>query len=277
MFLLNDELAQTVTKIINTSLDIDKSFNSSRIRPLIKPNLDQDILTNYRPVSNLPFISKIKAVDVRIESHMKTNDLHILLTESSILQKLHFWKSIMTFSTHLINTLWQSLWWLISQTHSTLLIMKMRIHRLENHFGIAAKPLSCTKSYLSDRFQTVCINSELSRPVLMKYRVSQGSVLGSKNYTMYTKHVGAIRRTHELDNHFYADDAQLYLSFKSVNAISIEETIDRVQTCLMDIYQHADTQCRENRTNSILIRSYRSSSLQHFGESRQFWNYLDSR
>ncbi len=56
--------------------------------------------------------------------------------------------------------------------HATL------VRRLEHHFGISGRPLT-------DRYQTVCVNGELSTPVHMEYSVPQGSVLGPKNYVMY--------------------------------------------------------------------------------------------
>ncbi|XP_053395657.1 uncharacterized protein LOC123525778 [Mercenaria mercenaria] len=70
--------------------------------------------------------------------------------------------------------------------HGTLL------HRLEHHFGIAGKPVEWVKSCLDERYQTVCIDGEVSNPILMKCSVPQGSVLEPKFFTMYTKHVGAI-------------------------------------------------------------------------------------
>ena len=57
------ELLPFLTKIINFSLEtgyIPASYKSSLIRPLLKkPGLDQNMLKNYRPVSNLPFVSKV--------------------------------------------------------------------------------------------------------------------------------------------------------------------------------------------------------------------------
>ena len=56
-----------------------RDFKCARIRPLLKkPGLDHDTLKHYRPVSNLPFISKIleKVVDSRLERHLVTNSLH---------------------------------------------------------------------------------------------------------------------------------------------------------------------------------------------------------
>ena len=58
-----NELLPTLIKIINASLEtayVPKCFKSSIIRPLIKKrDADINILKNYRPVSNLPYLSKI--------------------------------------------------------------------------------------------------------------------------------------------------------------------------------------------------------------------------
>lgn len=111
------------------------------------------------------------------------------------------------------------------------------LHRLENHFGIADKPLQWIKSYLTDRYQTVCIDGKLSKPVKMHFSVPQGSVLGPKFYTMYTKPVGSICKKHGLKHHFYADDSQLYLSFEPTDDQSQLETIRRVEDCFNEIVQ----------------------------------------
>jgi len=77
-----DELLPLVTNIINTSMEesyVPKDFKCAHIRPLLKkPGLDPDTLKHYRPVSNLPFISKVveKVVDARLERHLVTNSLH---------------------------------------------------------------------------------------------------------------------------------------------------------------------------------------------------------
>ena len=83
--------------------------------------------------------------------------------------------------------------------------------RFENVFGIFGAALKWITSYLTDRFQVVVIDSEHSKPALLKYGVSQGSVLGPKKYTKYAKHLEAIIRRHGLSYRFYADDTQLYI------------------------------------------------------------------
>ena len=43
------------------------------------PNLDPEVLGNYRPVSNLPYLSKIleRAVADQLQAHLDTNGLHV--------------------------------------------------------------------------------------------------------------------------------------------------------------------------------------------------------
>ena len=64
------------------------------------------------------------------------------------------------------------------------------------------------------------IDGKLSKPVLMEYSVPQGSVLGPKFFTMYNKPVGEICMKHGLSHLLYADDSQLYLSFKPTNVLT---------------------------------------------------------
>jgi len=55
------------------------SFKKANIRPLLKKlNLDKKELKNYRPVSNLPFLSKIleKLVAKRLVTHLSSHILH---------------------------------------------------------------------------------------------------------------------------------------------------------------------------------------------------------
>ena len=70
-----------VTDIVNMSLRdslMPKSLKTALIRPLLKKTgLDRDILKNYRPVSNLTFISKVieKVVSGRLNEHLITNSM----------------------------------------------------------------------------------------------------------------------------------------------------------------------------------------------------------
>ena len=71
-----------ITAIINKSLAESKvplSFKKTNIKPLLKkPNLDKEELNNYRPVSNLSFLSKIlaKLVAKRLDAHLSSHRPH---------------------------------------------------------------------------------------------------------------------------------------------------------------------------------------------------------
>ena len=58
-----DILLPTITNIINTSLTtgiVPRDLKTAVVKPLLKkPSLDKNLLKNYRPISNLPFLSRI--------------------------------------------------------------------------------------------------------------------------------------------------------------------------------------------------------------------------
>ena len=91
------------------------------------------------------------------------------------------------------------------------------------------------KSYLQDRTQTVQIGSSTSEPVTLKYGAPQGSVLGPILLTTYTTPLDNIIRNHSLDFHLYADDTQLYISFKPCDSISRQTAISQVEACTKGI------------------------------------------
>ena len=71
-----------MTNIINSSLrssQVPKSMKSAIVTPLLKKStLVPDILKNYRPVSNLSYISKLleRVVAGRLTDYMTENNLH---------------------------------------------------------------------------------------------------------------------------------------------------------------------------------------------------------
>ena len=93
-----------ILHIINlclSSSNFPTRFKSAVVKPLIKkPTLDCEAFKNDRPISNLPFLSKLieKVIAERLVSHMQDNgmvenfSLHIKLI---IVQRLHCSEFIM--------------------------------------------------------------------------------------------------------------------------------------------------------------------------------------
>ena len=79
--------------------------------------------------------------------------------------------------------------------------------------GVGGTVLTWLKSYLSGRSQRVSISDAFSLVATLLFGVPQGSVLGLILFTIYTLPIGDIARAHGLSVNFYADDAQLYMTF----------------------------------------------------------------
>ena len=109
------------------------------------------------------------------------------------------------------------------------------IERLQKSFGISGDALTWVVSYLRWRNQQVLIGDTASAEVVIEYGVPQGSVLGPKLYSLYTKPLADVIRYHQLDMHFYADDTQLHVSFENNAPEQQSIAVTRLNTCIGDI------------------------------------------
>ncbi len=100
---------EPLLNIINSSLSlghVPKSFKLAVIKPLIKkPQLDPSELANYRPISNLPFMSKIlEKVVCSIVLILAKKNISVKnfsqVSGPTIAQKLHLLKLQMTCFLH---------------------------------------------------------------------------------------------------------------------------------------------------------------------------------
>ena len=89
------------------------------------------------------------------------------------------------------------------------------LSQLCNVYGITVNALDWFRSYLTGRIQR--IEDSVSVDQELDFGVPQGSVLGPRNYCMYTKPVSDIIRRHGLSHHSYADDTQLYMTMDHSN------------------------------------------------------------
>ena len=126
---------------------------------------------------------------------------------------------------------------------------------LEKYVGICGNALELIKSYFSNRTQRVQIDNVLSDFANIISGVPQGSVLGPLKFCLYLLPLSAILRYHNIGYHVYADDTQLYVSFKCKQPL---EAISKLNSCLADIRRWMITnklKINGSKTEFIVFRS----------------------
>ena len=238
-----DELLPVFTTIINSSLQTGSfpdHWKLALVNPLLKqPGLEL-VFRNFRPVCNLPFVSKLteKTAAVQLSSYLVTNNLFPLL--QSAYRPHH---STETALLKVKNDILMNM----DKQHVTLLVLLdlsaafdtvnhvILLDRLKTEFGVSGTVLDWFASYLSDRSQRVSIDGVMSEKFDLDCGVPQGSCLGPLLFVIYSSKLFQIIQTHLPDAHCYADDSQLYLSFKPGNVSCEKIALHAMELCIADI------------------------------------------
>ncbi len=201
-----------------------------------KRNLDNTMLSNYRPISNLPFIGKIieKVVFNQLNNNLNSNGyldnfqsgfrVHhsTEMALIKIINDIRFNSDSGKISVLVLLDLSAAF---DTVDHNILL------ERLENWVGLSGMALKWFRSYLEGRGYYVSIGEHKSKWTSMTCGVPQGSILAPLLFSLYMLPLSQIMRKNQIAYHSYADDTQIYIAL-SPNDYS---PIDSLCQCIDEI------------------------------------------
>lgn len=188
-----DTFLPIITKLVNLSLQqgvFSSDWKCAIVRPLLKKIGLELIDKNYRPVSNLSFLSKVveKCALNQYKDHCNQNEM-IPAYQSA-------YREDYSCETALVKLFNDTLWNFESQKVSMLVAIDLSaafdtvdhqilLDLLNTSFGIGGKCLNWFDTYLRPRSFKVCVGSANSQEKELEYSVPQGSVAGPYLYLTY--------------------------------------------------------------------------------------------
>lgn len=208
------------------------------VKPLLKKaGAEESSPANFRPVSNLTFISKVLE---RIANHQLIGYLsasHLLPRLQSAYRRGHSTETaLLKVFSDLVNAIDSGQLALLSLLDMSAAFdtvdHDILMQRLSSSFGIKDRALSWLESYIRGRTQSVHLAGEETEPRLVTCGVPQGSVLGPLLFVLYTADLERIIEVHGLLHHCYADDTQLYFFCEPSQTAGLKQ---RVLLCIEQI------------------------------------------
>ena len=240
-----DELLPAITYLVNQSLStgtMPSIFKQALVIPLLKkPNATIEP-ENFRPMSNLSFLSKVieRIVIDQMSAHCQHHNLNEKL--QSAYRRHHSTETALLKVTDDI---------LRSFDRQEVTIMALLdlsaafdtvdhsiyIDRLGSEYGIEGTPQKWMSSYLSQRSQQVAVNSERSEKFELSTRFPQGGRAGPWAYSRYTQPISRVIQLFSILYHFFADDTQLYKHFSTSTIQAQTFAKSALELCIKGVSQ----------------------------------------
>ena len=199
------DIIPAITHIVNLSIsqsEFPSVWKLSKVVPLLKKG---DPLTpkNYRPVALLPIFSKIleKVIFLQLVEYLDTNGLlhpnhhgsrQHHNTATALIQMYDQWLEDVE-DGNMVGVMMIDLSAAFDMVDHALLLGKLEL------FGLDEKALRWVASYLSQRYQSVCVDGCMSPPLPVECGVPQGSILGPLFYVLFTSDIPDLVHDHPVD------------------------------------------------------------------------------
>ena len=259
-----DLLLPIITKMINMSLEtasFPHKWKEADVQPKLKKYGADIVFKNLRPISNLSFVSKLAERSAYNQLYDHLSFYNLYPKNQSAYRAFH---STETALLRVKNDILMNM----DKQHVTLLCLlelsaafdtvdhTVLLRRMNSNFGVSGSALRWLTSYLFERSQRVTINGASSELFGIKNGVPQGSCLGPLLFVLYVSDLLDLINSHLPNSHAYADDTQLYVSFRADSRASKEKAILTVEKCIDSIKQWMLTnklKLNDEKTEILLI------------------------
>jgi hypothetical protein len=215
-----------------------QAYKKSIVKPLLKNGAkDTNMLSSYRPVSNIAFLAKLieKSISRRVTAYLNEYELFD--------ENQHGFRAHHSCETALL-CIHDAAVKAIDEGNVMLLIMLdlSAAFDMINHdmllrhlctIGFCDDALKWMREYLSQRYQYVSCQNILTKQFLLETGVPQGSVIGPLLFSIFISQIKSVFHLNSKIRYIiYADDIQLFTSCKIVE---IPEAITRLESCIGDV------------------------------------------
>ena len=192
-------------------------LNMAKLAKIYKAKDKKDI-SNYRPISLLPIISKIleKVVHKNVYTFLEKNKV-LYASQYGFRKNRSTVNAITELVCHITNAFENkqntlSVFLDLSKAFNTI-DHNILLHKLE-FYGVRGLALNWFQSYLTDRKQYVLYNNVLSQNLGITCGVPQGSGLGPLIFLIYVNDIANCLTHSKLIS--FADDTTVFLSSKCI-------------------------------------------------------------
>ena len=237
-------LLPSLTHMVNVSLtegEFHESWKCALVNPLQKKIGSNTELKNYRPVSNLSFISKL-IEKVALNQFLQHCDEYSLLPDYQSAYRKNY--SCETCVLSLTNKI---LWSMENKEYTACALLDLSaafdtvdwdllLYILRNRYGVEGEALQWYDSYLRPRSFKVKVNNTTSSEKQLGLSVPQGSASGANIFTAYCGSLGEII-PEDTNLYGFADDHFLSKAYSAIHRMLYNNHITKLASVVEKIHE----------------------------------------